>query len=397
MIQKGLHRMQAEILMIGTELLLGQINDTNATYMGQTLADNGINLFQKTTVGDNRERIVDALNLALDRSDVVLCSGGLGPTEDDLTRECVAQVVDAPLEYHEEIFDLITAMFARYNIQLTENNKKQALVPKGGTVIDNPNGTAPGLMVECDRGMIFCMPGVPRELKPMLEDSIIPTLRDRFELDSLIHYRVLHICGIGESRIDDIIGDLMTDLENPKVGVLASPAKVRVRISAKANSKSEANALIDPVDAEIRSRFPNLIMGTDDDTVEGVVNELLLDRGWTLAVVETTSGGSIGQLMTAFGAQSYVGGRIYPLESLDLTDRAKLSMDLAEKCMVELASECTLSVVSDIVAGMTIATLFHPHGREEWTVGRSGRSKEMQDRIAILTLEHVRRFLVETQ
>ena len=389
--------MQAEILMIGTELLLGQINDTNATYMGQTLADNGINLFQKTTVGDNRERIVDALNLALDRSDVVLCSGGLGPTEDDLTRECVAQVVDAPLEYHEEIFDLITAMFARYNIQLTENNKKQALVPKGGTVIDNPNGTAPGLMVECDRGMIFCMPGVPRELKPMLEDSIIPTLRDRFELDSLIHYRVLHICGIGESRIDDIIGDLMTDLENPKVGVLASPAKVRVRISAKANSKSEANALIDPVDAEIRSRFPNLIMGTDDDTVEGVVNELLLDRGWTLAVVETTSGGSIGQLMTAFGAQSYVGGRIYPLESLDLTDRAKLSMDLAEKCMVELASECTLSVVSDIVAGMTIATLFHPHGREEWTVGRSGRSKEMQDRIAILTLEHVRRFLVETQ
>ena len=389
--------MQAEILMIGTELLLGQINDTNATYMGQTLADNGINLFQKTTVGDNRERIVDALNLALDRSDVVLCSGGLGPTEDDLTRECVAQVVDAPLEYHEEIFDLITAMFARYNIQLTENNKKQALVPKGGTVIDNPNGTAPGLMVECDRGMIFCMPGVPRELKPMLEDSIIPTLRDRFELDSLIHYRVLHICGIGESRIDDIIGDLMTDLENPKVGVLASPAKVRVRISAKANSKSEANALIDPVDAEIRSRFPNLIMGTDDDTVEGVVNELLLDRGWTLAVVETTSGGSIGQLMTAFGAQSYVGGRIYPLESLDLTDPAKLSMDLAEKCMVELAPECTLSVVSDIVAGMTIATLFHPHGREEWTVGRSGRSKEMQDRIAILTLEHVRRFLVETQ
>lgn len=389
--------MQAEILMIGTELLLGQINDTNATYMGQTLADNGINLFQKTTVGDNRERIVDALNLALDRSDVVLCSGGLGPTEDDLTRECVAQVVDAPLEYHEEIFDLITAMFARYNIQLTENNKKQALVPKGGTVIDNPNGTAPGLMVECDRGMIFCMPGVPRELKPMLEDSIIPTLRDRFELDSLIHYRVLHICGIGESRIDDIIGDLMTDLENPKVGVLASPAKVRVRISAKANSKSEANALIDPVDAVIRSRFPNLIMGTDDDTVEGVVNELLLDRGWTLAVVETTSGGSIGQLMTAFGAQSYVGGRIYPLESLDLTDRAKLSMDLAEKCMVELASKCTLSVVSDIVSGMTIATLFHPHGREEWTVGRSGRSKEMQDRIAILTLEHVRRFLVETQ
>lgn len=389
--------MKAEILMIGTELLLGQINDTNATYLGQTLADNGIDLYQKTTVGDNRARIVEALNRALDRSDVILCSGGLGPTEDDLTRECVAEVVGEPLEYHEEIFDLITSMFARYNIPLTENNKKQAMVPRNGTVIDNPNGTAPGLMVECDRGMIFCMPGVPRELKPMLENSIIPLLRDRFNLDSLIHYRVLHICGIGESRIDQIISDLMTDLQNPTVGVLASPAKVRIRIAAKANSKAEADKLIDPVDAEIRNRFPNLVMGVNDDTIEGVVNELLLERDWKLAVVETASGGGIGQLFTAIGAQSYLGGRIYPLEALDLGNIAQLSIDLADHCMLELSPDCTLSVVSDPAAGETLATLFHPHGKEEWILGRTGRSIEMQDRIAVLALEHLRRFLIETR
>lgn len=389
--------MQAEILMIGTELLLGQINDTNATYMGQTLADHGINLFQKTTVGDNRDRIIGALNDALDRSDVVLCSGGLGPTEDDITRECVAQVAGVELEYHEEIFDNIVNMFARFNIPLTENNKKQAMVPKGSTIIDNPNGTAPGMMVETDRGLIFCMPGVPKELKPMLEDTIIPSIRKRFEIESVIHYRVLHVCGIGESRVDQIMGDLMTDLDNPKVGVLASPARVRIRISAKANSIDEANKLIDPVDAEIRSRFPNLVMGVDDETVEGVVNELLMDRGWSIAVVETTSGGSIGQLMTAHGAQTYLGGRIYPMESLDLGDPAKLAMDLAEKCIMELEPDCTLSVVSDPAAGITMATFFHPHGKEEWTMGRAGRNKDVQDRTAVLALEHVRRFLVETK
>jgi nicotinamide-nucleotide amidase len=386
--------MKAEILMIGTELLLGQINDTNATYMGQALANNGINLYQKTTVGDNRERIIGALNHALDRSDIVLCSGGLGPTEDDITRECVAEVAGVEMEYHESIFENIESMFARYGIPLTENNKKQAMVPIGGTVIDNPNGTAPGVMVECDRGLIFCLPGPPRELKPMLDDTILPLLRKRFNINSVIHYRVLHICGIGESRIDQIIGDLITDSTNPMVGVLASPASVRVRISAMAPSLEEANALIDPVAAEVHNRFPNLIMGTDDDTVQSVVDEMLCEKGWTLSVAETVSGGAIGQRMTSSSARSYLGGHVYPLETQDLATPDRLAVELADRCMLHYSSDCALAVIADPTAGITMATFIHPHGREEWTLGRSGRNIEMQDRVAILALEHVRRFLV---
>lgn len=386
--------MKAEILMIGTELLLGQINDTNATHMGQTLADHGINLYQKTTVGDNRDRIIGALNNALDRSDVVLCSGGLGPTEDDITRECVAEVVGAPLEYHEQIFEGIEAMFAHYRIPLTENNKKQAMVPKDGTIIENPNGTAPGLMVECDRGLIFCLPGPPRELKPMLNDKVLPYLRERFEIDSLIRYRVVHICGIGESRIDQIIGDLITDSQNPTVGVLASPAAVRIRIAAKAASPEEADRLIDPIEKDLRERFPNLIMGTNDDTIQGVVDELLCERGWTMAVAEASSGGCIAQRMTSISAKSYLGGSVYPLESLDLESPERLALDLASQCMLNLSPDTSLSVVSDPAAGIVTAAYIHPNGQEVWTLGRAGRNTEMQDRVAILALEHVRRFLV---
>lgn len=386
--------MQAEILMIGTELLLGQIEDTNATHIARVLADHGINLYQKTTVGDNHDRICDALREALERSDVVLVSGGLGPTEDDITRECIAEVFGRPLEYHEEIFELIESMFARYRLHITENNKRQAFVPKGATVIDNPNGTAPGLLIDDARGMVACMPGVPRELKAMLDDSIIPYLKDKYGLSDTIHYRVLKVCGLGESHVDQAIGDLITDSQNPTVGVLANPLAVRIRIAAKAGSIDAANAIIDPVDAEIRRRLPNLIMGVDDDTVEGVVNELLAERDWTLAVVETASGGMISQRFTAVSASQFAGGRVLPVESLILQNPAGEARELAEQAKKEFSTSCGLAVLSDPNAGATTAIFLHPDGEEEWTFGRPGRSEIMQARIATVSLEFIRRFLV---
>jgi nicotinamide-nucleotide amidase len=388
--------MQAEIVMIGTELLLGQIDDTNATYLGQVLADNGINLFQKTTVGDNRERIIGALNDALDRSDVILCSGGLGPTEDDITRECVAEVTGCPLEYEPEIFQHIEMMFARYKIKLTENNKKQAMVPKGGLIIHNPHGTAPGLLAECDRGIIFCMPGPPRELKPMLHEKVVPYIQDRYSIKDIIHYRVLHVAGDSESRIDDLIGDLMTDNENPKVGVLASPALVRIRISAKARSEAEANRIIDPVDEEIRKRLPGKVLGTNDDTIESVVNDLLAEKGWNIGVAETLSGGSISRRLSAIEASQFAGSRVYPLSQLDLSDPAKTALKLTDQFMLEYTPECVLAVVSDPESGVTSAAFKHPSGMEAWEFGRAGRGIEMQERITTVALEHVRRFLVSS-
>jgi len=253
-----LKSVQTEILMIGTELLLGQIEDTNATYMARTLAANGVNLYWKTTVGDNAGRIIDALRLGLSRSDVILCSGGLGPTVDDITRDCVAEVLDAPLEYHSDLFEVIAERFRRRNRPLSENNKRQAMLPRGAAPIHNANGTAPGLIAESEKGVIACMPGVPHELKPMLDNIVIPYLSWRFHIRNVIHYRVLKVRGMGESRVDAAIGDLIAKQSNPTVGLLASPEAVRVRITARAATVEQAEAIIDPIDAAVRMRLEGL-------------------------------------------------------------------------------------------------------------------------------------------
>ncbi|HQH52729.1 MAG TPA: molybdopterin-binding protein, partial [Candidatus Hydrogenedentes bacterium] len=235
--------MQAEIIMIGTELLLGQIVDTNAAFMGRLLAENGINLYQKATVGDNPKRIVQAITAALERADVVLTSGGLGPTEDDITRECIAEVFASPLELRQDLVEQLKARFQRIGRRPTTNNLKQAQVPRGATPIENPHGTAPGLLVEDARGIVIAMPGVPRELHPMLCDKVLPFLRKRFSLKGLVHYRVLKVCGVGESAIDSAIGHLIRDSANPTVGLLASPEAVRIRIAARADTKDQATTL----------------------------------------------------------------------------------------------------------------------------------------------------------
>ncbi len=384
--------MQAEIMMIGSELLLGQIEDTNSTYLGQILAENGVNLYQKTTVGDNIGRLTQALNNALSRSDVVICSGGLGPTEDDLTRESVAEVFGRELEYHEDIFEHIEMLFARYQIKLTENNKKQAMVPKGAIVIDNPNGTAPGLIVDDEKGIIICMPGVPRELKAMMQDSVLPFLRKRFDLSAIIHSRVLKICGVGESSIDAAIGDLIAEQSNPTVGVLASPAAVRIRITAKADTLEGADKLIDEIDAEVRKRLPGLVMGVNEDTIESVLDALLAQRRWRMAVVESSTGGMIGQRLTTANATQFAGGRVIAV-NIDLASEKRLSIALARKFMLDCEAECGLAVLCDSAAGITEIGFVSPEGEREWTIGRAGTAETMQVRTSIVSLEHVRRHL----
>ena len=304
--------MQAEIVMIGTELLLGQIVDTNATFMGQVLAENGINLYQKTTVGDNRERINRALETALARADVVLTSGGLGPTEDDITRECIAEVFGRPLELRPELVEELEARFRRIGRRPTGNNLKQAYAPEGAVALENPNGTAPGLMVEDARGIVIAMPGVPRELKPMLKDHVLPFLRKRFNLSGLVHYRVLKVCGVGESAIDTAIGPLIRDSANPTVGLLASPESVRIRIAARADTKAEAETLIDAMAAKVHVALPGLVMGVDDETLEGAVAAQLRARGWRLALAETHTAGMMAQRMSTADAASFAGGLVLP-------------------------------------------------------------------------------------
>jgi nicotinamide-nucleotide amidase len=385
--------MKAEILMIGTELLLGQIHDTNATEMGRILAENGIPLYQKTTIGDNQERIVRALDHALDRADVILTSGGLGPTEDDLTRESVSQLLDRPLELRQDLLDYIASLFKRFGRPMPDNNKKQAMVPRGGRPIDNPNGTAPGLIIEHERGTIICMPGVPRELFPMLQDHVLPYIKERYKIRGAIHSRVLKVCGVGESRVDELMGDLMRTYENPKIGVLASIDAVRIRISAMANSKAEADAMIAPVENSVRERLPGLIMGTDGDTIEGVVDELLKKREWTLAVGETDTGGMIGQRLTAHGAESFMGALVLPTDTFDGQANESAALNFAEDVRSHFRATCGLALAHVPGTERTWCAFVTPNSSKTWEVSFPGKDDRRQGRLSGGALEQIRRVL----
>lgn len=382
--------MNAELLMIGTELLLGQIQDTNASYMAQTLALHGINLYQKTTVGDNFERICAAMNGALDRADVVLCSGGLGPTEDDITRECVAEVTGRPLVYHEDLFESIKARFVHLRAKITGNNKKQAMLPEGAQLLENPYGTAPGILVDTPRGIIACMPGVPWELKPMLEERVLPYLRERFGITGVLHSRVLKVCGMGESRVDSLIGDLIVSGGNPTIGLLASPDAVRIRLTAKADTAGAAQALIAPLESQIRDRLPGLVMGADDDTLESVVDGLLASRGWNLAVLETGTGGALSERLTAAGGMQFAGARIVPSVPDATVDKG---LDLARSLLLECPARCGLLLLAKPAAKQTLALFVTPEGHVSWEIGLYGDSDVSRRRTAVVALEYVRRHL----
>ena len=286
--------MHAELVMIGSELLLGEIVDTNANRLAKTLRDIGLDLYYKTTVGDNEQRITDVLNLALDRSDVVITSGGLGPTVDDMTRQAVANATGRPLVYSKKLERQIAARFRSFGRQMADNNKRQAFIPDGAIPLRNPVGTAPCFLADDvqGRGFIVSLPGVPRELEYMMTHSVIPLLVERMGGAQLIKARVLRTCAVGESDVDRAIGDLMT-MRNPTVGLAAHPGQTDVRITAKAETEAEADDLIAPVEAELRERLGVAIYGVEKDTVDEVVGRLLDEKGLRLAVVDTLTGGQV--------------------------------------------------------------------------------------------------------
>ncbi len=288
--------MQAEIVSIGTELLLGELVDTNAAWIARQLAAIGLDVYYKTTVGDNASRITGVLRQALARSDVVITTGGLGPTVDDVTRQAVAAATGRELVFKEELLAHIEALFRRFGSPMSDNNRRQAYVPAGSIVVENPVGTAPAFIVETEAGMVISLPGVPREMKYLMEKRVLPFLREHVEAE-VIASRILRTCGIGESAVDSRIADLMRS-HNPTVGLAAHPGQTDVRITAKAASQAQAEALIAEMEKQVRERLGDFIYGTGQQTPEEIVAALLAERGLTLAVAETNTRGLIAQRLS---------------------------------------------------------------------------------------------------
>jgi nicotinamide-nucleotide amidase len=303
--------LSVELIAVGTELLLGQLTDTNTVFVAQTLAAAGIDVFATHGIGDNRARIALALRKALERADGVITTGGLGPTVDDVTKEAAGDALDLEMELHEPSLRLMQDLFAQMGREMRENNRKQAFVPRGSFVLENPRGTAPGFVAfRADGKFVACMPGVPREMKPMLSDVLIPFLRQRFDIRDAIYTRVLHTINIGESEIDHRIDDLFRAGENPKIGVLAHEGQCDVKIMAKAASAEDAESLIAPLQAEIMQRLDGFVYGTDRTPLEAAIHALLQARGETVATAESCTGGRIAAALTAApgSSQSFLGG-----------------------------------------------------------------------------------------
>lgn len=302
-----------EIVTIGTEILLGQLVDTNSVHIAQVLADAGADVFAKHSVGDNAARLEAMLRGALERCDGVVATGGLGPTVDDLTKEAVAAAVGLPLELHDASVVAIEARFAAFGRTgpLSENNRRQAFLPRGSFVLENPHGTAPGFVaLRSDGKFVACMPGVPREMKPMLAERLVPWIVARYGLQAAIYTRTLHTVGIGESDLDARIEPLFRSLENPKIAMLAHDSKVDVKIMAKARDRASAQALIEPVEALLRERIGGGIFGVDDETLQGALVARLVARGETLSTAESITGGSIADAIVRVpgASQCFRGG-----------------------------------------------------------------------------------------
>jgi nicotinamide-nucleotide amidase len=301
---------RCEVLAVGTELLLGQIVDTNSAWIGEQLAANGIDCLFQAKVGDNHARIVTALRDALDRADAVLVCGGLGPTHDDITREAIADVMGTTLKQDDAVADTIRAMFSARGRRMADNNLRQALVPVGAAVIPQTRGTAPGLICPVGDAVIYAVPGVPHEMQDMLTRAVLPDLRRRSGDMSVIASRVVRTWGESESGLDERLRDVITRLDeagNPTLAFLASGWEgLKVRLTAKADTLAAAEAVLGRWEAEIRELLGPLVFGADDDTMESVTLDLLRLRGLTVGLAESVTGGLVAARLTGVPGASDV-------------------------------------------------------------------------------------------
>lgn len=397
---------QGEIVSVGSELLLGQIVDTNSAVIARHLATIGLDLYYKTTVGDNMGRLVAVLKQSLERSQVVITTGGLGPTADDITREGVALAIGRDLQFSPHLMAGIEAFFQARGFTLSPSNRRQAFVPRGAIPIENPVGTAPGFIVEAGERSVITLPGVPREMEHLLVHRVIPYLRERYGLQGLISLRILRICGLGESRIGELLADFMEKGRNPTVGTLAHLGQVDVRIAAKGSNEADAQALIAPVEAEIRRRLGDLIFGVDHETLEGVVEWQIERFGGRVALVELGTAGVVAERLGAGASKVFAGGMVLgvphgtrwlgthlPADAAPEEKARRLARAIRQWGSVEVGAATVLEEVPEsrpqtVAVGIAVSLERLEEGRT-YTFG--GDLPSIRVRTATLTLDLLRR------
>jgi nicotinamide-nucleotide amidase len=407
--------MRCSVVAVGTELLLGQIVDTNSSWIGEQLAANGIDSLLQVKVGDNHQRIVDVVRSALVEADAVIMCGGLGPTHDDLTREAIAEVMGVDLVLHDDIAQVIRNIFESRGRRMADNNLQQAMVPVGATVIHQTRGTAPGLMCPVGDKVIYAVPGVPHEMQDMMERAILPDLRARSGDTSVIASRVIRTWGESESGLNERLNPIIAQLEdvgNPTLAFLASGWEgIKVRLTAKGANSQQAHAVLDEWQTKVLELVGDVVFGFDTDNMETVVLDLLREQGLTLGLAESVTGGLVsGRLTSIPGASDVLRGSVVSYASevkFDLLDvpRGPVVSEAAAIAMAEgarrvLGADVALSLTG--VAGpaeqdgqpvgtLCIAVAMNGRSTVSTTLRMPGQRDQMRQMSVISSLDFLRR------
>lgn len=343
--------MVVELISVGTEILLGNIVNTNAAYLSEKCAELGFSCYYQVVVGDNEERLYETIKTALSRADILLLSGGLGPTQDDLTKEVAARVMGKSLYLHEESKAVLQSFFEKRGLEITDSNWKQAMMPEGSIVVDNPNGTAPGVIMAENGKHVILMPGPPNELIPMFENSIIPYLS---KLQSgVIYSQTVKICGVGESKAETMVKDLIEGQSNPTIATYAKTGEVHFRVTAGAEDEKAAKKLVKPIVKELKSRFGSHIYTTDNDvTLEKAVVDLLFANKLTITTVESCTGGLLAaRLINVPGVSE-----VFKAGYITYSNKAKRRLLGVKKNLLERRGAVSKEVAREMAKGAALVS-----------------------------------------
>lgn len=364
---------RAEIVTIGTELTLGQLTDTNAAAISRALAETGLATAWHTTVGDETDHIEAAIETALGRAPVVITTGGIGPTEDDLTREAAGRVLGRELVFHADLWEHIQGLFRRAGWPMAPSNRRQAYAPQDALIIPNPRGTAPAFAVEREEGLLFCLPGVPAETLPLITEAVLPLIREKFHLTGqVIQSRVIKTWGLGESNVDQALKKLMREVKNPYIGLQASQGETKIRLNATAASREEAEALIAMTEREVMRLVGEFVFGFDDDTLPGVTAAALTERGVCLGVIDGFTQGRFVSELSRNGADFLAGCFV--------TDRCCPAPSAAFGVIEALGADLILTLTPENGNQSMRFLLEGPSGSMERTWSMAGPGRLRQER-----------------